>query len=115
MIWALLLLQDPDALRAKIAGAAGDVYSIEGSSIGDLEIRVSGRWGDLELGDLNRRVYGFNAGAECTLHSGNCIIPITRGRPERDYHCAHHRLHGSRRFGTSEDDNRRGGGRIGYL
>lgn len=67
MSWIIatcLLAQDRDLLRAKIEGAAGEVYSLEGSSIHDLEIRVFGVWGGLDLGDLNRRVYWFNAGAD---------------------------------------------------
>lgn len=78
-ILAFALLQDPDALRLKIAGAAEEVYSLESSSIRDLEIRVKGRWGDLTLDELERRVWWFNAGDDkrAGWSGGKASRPLT--------------------------------------
>lgn len=54
------LAQDVEAAARTIETGSAAVYGLEHSSVRDLEVRVKGRWGKLDLADLNRGVYWLN-------------------------------------------------------
>lgn len=79
LLTAALSLQQPDALAKRVEQAGRSTYGLERTGIPDLEIRLRGSWGALELADLNRRIYWLNTGSvkERSWNSGRSSRGLT--------------------------------------